>query len=150
MIETVLNAIGNATIIIFILVGAIILIAGWYDIIVKIFWREFFRPIIIKVLNKIENHYKNKSNNITREQLNWAEQESPKFLVVGSIPTSLAKLNYVTDYASVAEWSIAPDCKSGASGFSGSNPFWRTRAEILKASSLSRIKEQTKPLQKKK
>lgn len=67
MIETVLNAIGNATIIIFILVCAIILIAGWYDIIVKIFWREFFRPIIIKVLNKIENHYKNKSNNITRE-----------------------------------------------------------------------------------
>ena len=53
MIETVLNAIGNATIIIFILVCAIILIAGWYDIIVKIFWREFFRPIIIKVLNKI-------------------------------------------------------------------------------------------------
>ena len=67
MIETILNAIGNATIIIFILTCTLILIAGWYDIVVKIFWREFFRPIIIKILNKIENHYKNKSNDITRE-----------------------------------------------------------------------------------
>lgn len=67
MIEIILNALGNATIIIFILAGAIMAIAGWYDIIVKIFWREFFRPIIIKVLNKIENHYKNKPNDIIRE-----------------------------------------------------------------------------------
>lgn len=67
MIETVLNAIGNATIIIFILVCAIMLIAGWYDIIVGIFWREFFKPTIIKLCNKIKAHYRNKSNDITRE-----------------------------------------------------------------------------------
>lgn len=67
MTEIILNVLGNATIIIFILACAIMLIAGWYDIIVKIFWREFFKPTIIKLCNKIKAHYRNKSNDITRE-----------------------------------------------------------------------------------
>lgn len=67
MTEIILNALGNATIIIFILACAIIAIAGWYDIIVKLLWRKIFRPIVIKICNKIENHYKSKLNKIIRE-----------------------------------------------------------------------------------